>query len=149
MCGFEQRLQRPAFVRKTKHSGVGHEDVGYSYVVIRRGTRPSAPRDIEVGRLGQVGKEELAKSSGKKLQRELTESDEPVADVHEATEPVVVVETKPEMEAQSSEALDGALRSESNNWPRLVFPPMKRSGHVILDCCTPAGTPLHVVSCCF
>lgn len=139
MCGFEQRLQRPAFVRKTKHSGVGHEDVGYSYVVIRRGTRPSAPRNTEVGRLGQVGKEELAKSHTKSLQRELVESDEPMPEIHQEAEPVVATDVKPEPEARSPEELENALILESHNWPRLVFPPMKRSGHVILDCCTPEG----------
>lgn len=87
-------MQRPAFVRKTKHVRVGHEDIGYSYVVICRGKRPSPflPGDTEN-----------------------THSDI----------------------AQSETGDD--IRLEAYNWPRLVFPPLKRSGHVILDGCTAEG----------
>ncbi len=53
-CGFSQRLQRPAFVRRTKHSAVGHEDIGYSYVIIRRGLRPDAVM-TDIGRIGAIG----------------------------------------------------------------------------------------------
>ena len=28
---------------------------------------------------------------------------------------------------------------EAFEWPRLVFPPLKRSGHIILDACAPQG----------
>ena len=41
-CTFSQRMQRPAFVRRTKDVNAGHEDVGYSYIILRRGTRPEA-----------------------------------------------------------------------------------------------------------
>ena len=35
--------------------------------------------------------------------------------------------------------LEEALRREAYGWPRLVFPPLKRSGHIIIDACTPEG----------
>jgi hypothetical protein len=35
-----------------------------------------------------------------------------------------------------------ALRSAIGTWPRIVYPPMKRSGHVILDTCTSEGMQL-------
>lgn len=35
--------------------------------------------------------------------------------------------------------VEAALRLEAYSWPRLVFPPLKRSGHVILDGCTTEG----------
>ncbi|KAG8902132.1 37S ribosomal protein S22 [Tulasnella sp. 403] len=38
----------------------------------------------------------------------------------------------------SAEDLD-ALKRESYSWPRVVYPPLKRSGHVILDSCTSDG----------
>ena len=44
-CTFLQCLQRASFVRKTKHTGKGEEDVGYMYVVVRRGERPV--RDVQ------------------------------------------------------------------------------------------------------
>jgi len=36
------------------------------------------------------------------------------------------------------------LRLEAFGWPRLVFPPMKRSGHVILDSCTAEGKVMRI-----
>lgn len=47
------------------------------------------------------------------------------------------------VETQSAEELQEALRLEAFSWPRLVFPPMKRSGHVILDSCTAEGLSSH------
>jgi len=35
--------------------------------------------------------------------------------------------------------LQGILRQEAYQWPRLVFRPMKKSGHIILDSCTAEG----------
>jgi hypothetical protein len=32
-----------------------------------------------------------------------------------------------------------ALRAQAYSWPRIIYPPMKRSGHVILDMCNPDG----------
>jgi ribosomal protein RSM22 (predicted rRNA methylase) len=40
----------------------------------------------------------------------------------------------------SAEALDAAVAAASTGWSRLVRPPSKRSGHIILDLCTPAGS---------
>ncbi|SNX84189.1 uncharacterized protein MEPE_02897 [Melanopsichium pennsylvanicum] len=41
VCGFTARYHTPTFLRRTKHSDRGEENVGYSYVVVRRGQRPS------------------------------------------------------------------------------------------------------------
>jgi hypothetical protein len=40
---------------------------------------------------------------------------------------------------KSYEDLQEALRLEAYSWPRLVFPPLKKSGHIILDSCTAEG----------
>ena len=40
----------------------------------------------------------------------------------------------------SAEALDAAVAAAATGWSRLVRPPSKRSGHIILDLCTPAGS---------
>lgn len=42
-------------------------------------------------------------------------------------------------EEYTLEAINEALRLESFQWPRLVFPPLKKSGHIILDGCTAEG----------
>ncbi|THH19690.1 hypothetical protein EW146_g1524 [Bondarzewia mesenterica] len=142
VCGFSQRLQRPDFVRKTKHSGTGHEDIGYSYVVIRRGSRP-VRSDTKVGRLGEVGKRELQKLQSKAPVVDLQLHDESL-ETHPLTseEPTGTAHSRPTSSSSQQdgpENLDDALRLEAYHWPRLVFPPMKRSGHIILDCCTPEG----------
>ncbi|KAG1048462.1 hypothetical protein G6F43_009146 [Rhizopus delemar] len=41
-CHYSQRVQRPPFLMKTKHSKMNTEDAKYSYVVFRKGPRPSA-----------------------------------------------------------------------------------------------------------
>lgn len=41
-CHFTQTVQRPDYVRHTKHSTKNEEDAKYSYVILRRGPRPSS-----------------------------------------------------------------------------------------------------------
>ena len=49
-CHFGQKVQRPAFLRKTKHSGKGEEIANFSYVILKRGPRPpSGAATTEVG----------------------------------------------------------------------------------------------------
>lgn len=146
VCSFSQKLQRPAFVRKTKHSGVGQEDSGYSYVVIRRGTRP-APQGTKVGRLGYVGKVEAAKAAFKEEPiKELVVEDHYSHDA--ATDPDHPLpseapdENSPGAIELTEKDMHAALRLEAYSWPRLVFSPLKKSGHIILDGCTAEGTLL-------
>jgi len=42
-------------------------------------------------------------------------------------------------EGQTEEEVELGLRGEAYTWPRVVAPPMKRAGHVILDTCFPDG----------
>jgi hypothetical protein len=140
-------MQRAEFVRKTKHVKAGHEDVGYSYVVIRRGQRPQRP-DGEVGRLGSVG----LRGQQKQAQIEAPMAELSVQD--DAVRPELVAHVSPKepalhsielaAEVQPSEEVKSALRSEAYYWPRLVFPPLKRSGHIILDACTSEGILIHI-----
>ncbi|TFK26729.1 3-methyl-2-oxobutanoate hydroxymethyltransferase [Coprinopsis marcescibilis] len=141
VCGFSQRLQRPAFVRLTKHSGVGHEDVGYSYTVIKRGGRPTRATSQE-GRVGLVGRRAEEEKGGKIL-RELElyqEGLEPAELVSEPTPtPTEIITSTAALGSIAAAELDDTLRQEAYHWPRLVFPPMKKSGHIILDSCTAEG----------
>ncbi|KAI9361011.1 mitochondrial small ribosomal subunit Rsm22-domain-containing protein [Pilaira anomala] len=75
-CHFSQRVQRPTFLMKTKHSKFNTEDAKYSYVVLRKGTRP-------------------------------TKSD--------------------------------SLESQAYHWPRLIQPPLKKNGHIVMDTCSTNG----------
>ncbi|PPQ72470.1 hypothetical protein CVT24_003094 [Panaeolus cyanescens] len=138
VCGFSQRIQRPSFVRLTKHSGVGHEDIGYSYVVIRRGPRP-LPVNSMVGRVGTIGKRasdkaRLANAPLKEL-HVYSEGDAAQLLVPEQQETNISVTEK----VLTPTEVEEQLRQEAYHWPRLVFPPLKKSGHIILDSCTAEG----------
>lgn len=124
-------MQRPPFVRLTKRSGIGHEDIQFSYVVIQRGARPDRV-DSNVGRIGEFGKR-----SKKTTLNEL--------EIHvEGAESAIPSQTKnlevadPDHELSPSE-LHAQLRLEAYQWPRLIFSPMKKGGHAILDACTVEG----------
>lgn len=147
VCGYSQRLQRPSFLRKTKHSTRGEEEKGYCYLVVAKGERPSVStvaEDIKiVGRIGKVGREAaekaLIKSQGRSIIQEV--------EGHEAVMEVVRLhEMAPDMEnlegalpSVNSDKLEENLRKEAYSWPRMVAPPMKRKGHVTMDTCCPDG----------
>jgi hypothetical protein len=132
-------VERPPFVRRTKHSGVGHEDIGYSYVVIRRGPRPSIP-GVKVGRLGEVGRRQKQLEDAKRPPVELE-----VDDGNPRNPPVPVIasslaENMIESHDRNPSEIETVLQAEAFHWPRLVFPPLKKSGHVVMDVCDSSGT---------
>jgi ribosomal protein RSM22 (predicted rRNA methylase) len=67
-------------------------------------------------------------------------------EIHDGSERLVI-EQEPHadgrylelMEEHTTADMMEALRLESYHWPKLVFPPLKKSGHIILDSCTPEG----------
>lgn len=59
VCGFTARYHTPTFLRRTKHSDRGEENVGYSYVVVRRGQRPSLVTEAQ-RRMLEGGEQDLA-----------------------------------------------------------------------------------------
>ncbi|KIK70481.1 hypothetical protein GYMLUDRAFT_32504 [Collybiopsis luxurians FD-317 M1] len=144
VCGFSQRLQRPSFIRLTKHSTVGHEDTGYSYIVIQRGQRPARP-NRKLGRIGVVGKRELDKrSESQTVTKELglhTEDnvDELLAEASVVEDVIPSTSDSNPLHIPFDDKLQAELRQEAYSWPRLVFTPLKKSGHIILDACTPEG----------
>ncbi|KAI7821974.1 mitochondrial small ribosomal subunit Rsm22-domain-containing protein [Gamsiella multidivaricata] len=77
-CHFSQKVQRPDFLRKTKHSKENFEDSKYTYVVLRKGARPVFT---------------------------------PTSDMFAA----------------------------SHLWSRIVVPPLKKDGHVVIDTCAANG----------
>ncbi|KAL4067352.1 mitochondrial small ribosomal subunit Rsm22-domain-containing protein [Scleroderma yunnanense] len=207
ICGFSQRLQRPTFLRHTKHVRDGHEDMGYSYVVVQRGLWPDAMAE-PVGRIGAVGKDAMErqalthsavlqvlehaderqhnpqspslvtsqsqhfqgaedKSADEglpQLQSDIRSSLSSGAERHAPVHEQVYVSDADAIDAAKATSLphgdvntplnpvraqtlqpmaatdlEEALRREAYGWPRLVFPPLKRSGHIIIDACTPEG----------
>jgi hypothetical protein len=132
-------MERPPFVRRTKHSGVGHEDIGYAYVVIRRGPRPRIP-DVKVGRQGEVGRQQIQLEEAKRPLVELELDDGIPRSPPEPVTTYIFPEKRLEPHDLSSAEIDTLLKAEAFHWPRLVFPPLKRSGHVVMDICSPSGT---------
>ncbi|KAI0274926.1 mitochondrial small ribosomal subunit Rsm22-domain-containing protein [Gloeopeniophorella convolvens] len=141
VCGFSQRMERPPFVRLTKHSGVGHEDIEYSYVVIRRGLRPKRP-EAKVGRVGQVGRRQMQHEESKRppVELQLDEGDSRPEHTLASAPP----ETVEDSHILNPDLIDSLLKAEAFHWPRLVFPPLKKSGHVIMDVCAPTGKILRM-----
>ncbi|GMK53899.1 hypothetical protein CspeluHIS016_0104850 [Cutaneotrichosporon spelunceum] len=136
-CAFSQRIQRPRFTRKTKHAKRGEEDVSYSYLIVSRGKRPEPLSGLAegVGRFGAVGREAaaraLAKATGRTEIREVEGSDGGELEVVEIAHDIALPPTEDPVET------DIALRAEAYSWPRLVAPPLKRSGFVVMDACMP------------
>jgi len=167
MCGFSQRLQSPRFLRKTKHSSRGDEDKKYVYLVVARGPRPTVVAEGEIsalGRIGRVAKEDMEKQRAKEEGKGVLASVEGSGSEHVSYERIPIKEEaadstserldSAENEAESStSALDKAemvdhIRNEAYSWPRLVGPPLKKGGHIIMDVCAASGkyhSPCHDV----
>ncbi|KAJ2599460.1 37S ribosomal protein S22 [Coemansia sp. RSA 1721] len=111
---FSQRVQRPMFTMKTKHSKSNTEDLSYSYVVLRRGTRPENPvlsdsADVDSQQNSPVSISEAQSNPDKYL---------PNGYLRKTQE---------------------RLAGEAYYWPRIILPPIKRKGHVTADVCTVNG----------
>lgn len=131
-------VERPDFVRLTKHSSRGDEDSNFSYVVFRRQPRPSqSDHTTDVASIAKQGPLHPSQITP------------PTEMVFSETSPQGTdyfdVKQTEEVDAESSIVLDdpvgvsNAMKSEAAAWPRLVAPPLKRSGHVLLDGCAPSG----------
>lgn len=144
-CSFSQRLQRPTFVRRTKHAKKGEEDMGYSYLVIARGERPGRSQaSSSTGRVGGVAREEgrrlREKTEGRTVLREVEGGGfEMVSLVESMVEGGAIGSAEDALEMPEEEVDLEGLRTEAYEWPRLIAPPIKRSGHVIMDTCHPTG----------
>jgi ribosomal protein RSM22 (predicted rRNA methylase) len=140
-CHFSQRYIRPPFLQRTlgaKHRN--HEDVEFSYLSIMRGRdlRDQDEQNIIQGDVATerafVGFENAVATAnqsgggGVHVEQEAHEEFDPTA----PAVPDEHVEREAEQDADKS--------PHSLSLPRVVLPPLKRRGHVIIDMCTPAGT---------
>jgi ribosomal protein RSM22 (predicted rRNA methylase) len=124
-CHFKQRYIRPPFLQKilgAKHRN--HEDVEFSYVSVMRG-RDLRDKDEENIIQGEVATDRafIGFENPQAVAEEIEDEFDPTA-------PAV-----PDMEDTSTGETPHSL-----SLPRMVLPPLKRQGHVIIDMCTPAGT---------
>ncbi|KAL9114936.1 MAG: hypothetical protein Q9227_001179 [Pyrenula ochraceoflavens] len=121
-CSFEQRYIRPQFLQRIlKAKDRNHEDVKFSYVAFRKGFSPPPPLQAEPSPPIPVDQ---------------------VIPSFAGFESLTSLSNKPSPSSpQSPEALTdpSAITSLFSHLPRLVYPPLKRRGHVTFDVCTPAA----------
>jgi len=128
-CHFEQRYIRPPFLQRVLGArDRNHEDVLFSYISVMRG------RDLRDGENGQRILQGDQATDRAFIGYEHEPDPRMVADADfDPTAPAV-----PDVE----EVYDRTRNSgpHSLSLPRTVLPPLKRTGHIILDLCTPSGT---------
>ncbi|PYH40553.1 tRNA methyltransferase RSM22 [Aspergillus saccharolyticus JOP 1030-1] len=114
-CHFRQRYIRPPFLQRIIDAkNHNHEDLRYSYLVVQRGVDLREERGFKQDR--------VAKYHAAKGYEHLWPDEETKAAMTE--------------EEQQKLAEDEA-RFEPLTLPRIVYPPIKRRGHVTFDICTP------------
>ncbi|ORX38824.1 ketopantoate hydroxymethyltransferase-domain-containing protein [Kockovaella imperatae] len=164
ICSFSQKLQTPHFLRRTKNHKRGEEQKQYSYLVItrdpmaRRSDRSST--SAPAGYFGGVAKDRLRHRA---MQLHSNDSGRIIPDEEGSELYKVVSQAEADVDAAGNAvqrewdepglpALDRIsdlsgdvenrtrhLQADAFHWPRLVAPPIKRSGHVIMDTCDANG----------
>jgi hypothetical protein len=108
------------------------QDERFSFVVLRRGARPArgaAPHATPLGEaFGLAHEDNVAPEAADDV-------DDITADAEEAEEAEEVSSEPP----PSAAAVSAAVAAAAAGWSRIVRPPRKRSGHVVLDLCTATG----------
>ena len=94
--------------------------------------------------MGDVGRRQKQLEEAKRppIELELDDGSPQTSSTH-------VVSTQPEKMMGSHdrdpEEIEHLMKAEAFHWPRLVLPPLKKSGHVIMDVCGPSGMwPVYV-----
>lgn len=112
LCHFSQRFIRPRYLQTILgYNDRNHEDIKFSYLAVQRGVDQRELHGIEQGQQAR----DVALTGYEIAQTPNTEEEN-------------------EGKIPADDPLPHTL-----GFPRAVFHPMKRQGHVILDLCTPAG----------
>ncbi|KAL3468529.1 Rogdi leucine zipper containing protein-domain-containing protein [Aspergillus heterothallicus] len=120
-CHFEQRYIRPPFHQRIIGAkDRNHEDLKFSYLAVQRGVDLRETENIVQG--------VEARDAAFKGYEHLNEPANEAEAVSESVEP------------SSTSTPTEQPKFHTLSLPRMVFPPLKRRGHVIFDMCTPAGT---------
>ncbi|KAI5357601.1 putative ribosomal protein Rsm22 [Septoria linicola] len=121
VCAFEQRYHRPAFLQNIYGTkGRNHEDVEFSYISVMRGRdlrNTEAAENESIDEYGMSAETQTALIQGA-----------------DATDRAFTGYEQSGSSARDSNAPHPLAL------PRVVLPPLKRQGHVIIDLCTPTGT---------
>ncbi|KAF9138922.1 37S ribosomal protein S22 [Linnemannia schmuckeri] len=127
-CHFSQKVQRPDFLRKTKHSKDNYEDAKYTYVVLRKGPRPVF---TQASASPAVTLEATTSAPGSSLPEDTIILSDPSMKKKKAKKP------PPPSPVTYDNPED--MQTASYDWSRIVVPPLKKDGHVVIDTCAVNG----------
>lgn len=138
-CHFQQRYIRPQFLQRIIGvSDRNHEDVKFSYLAVQRGvdlrTTAGIVQDAKATEKAFAGYQHIFPDP-KPEPEESEIVDTPATTATTAAPETTPWTPTPELSASENPEIDFHALS----LPRLVYPPMKRRGHVILDVCTPGA----------
>lgn len=159
-CHFSQRIQRPSFQRYVKRAKLGTEDQKYSFVVIKRGKRPTLTdekkKELTYSKLSPMELINMLKMKSRKQLEVIGENNhnESIGDNEYSLDLTPFVNSLNNSQQNvyneiANSIVNGnniikadqreLLRLDSYNWPRIIYQPLKRKGHIILDSCHPNG----------
>ena len=120
-CHFSQRYIRPPFLQRiVDNKAYNHEDVRFSYMAVQRGV--DLRQDVGI-RQGPEATEAAFAGYGDAI---LPNDESRMSEDEEKEE-----------EKEQGDSAAAPTNFHSLSLPRLIYSPMKRRGHVILDVCTP------------
>ncbi|KAG0302488.1 37S ribosomal protein S22 [Dissophora globulifera] len=131
-CHFSQKVQRPDFLRKTKHSKENYEDSKYTYVVLRKGARPTFTQPASASISAASVKTQTP------TEPTVLSSEPSDATSHTAATPSKKFK-KPPPPPPVTYDNDADMFAASHNWSRIIMPPLKKDGHVVIDTCAADG----------
>ncbi|KAF2146378.1 uncharacterized protein K452DRAFT_294938 [Aplosporella prunicola CBS 121167] len=161
-CYFKQRYIRPPYLQRLLGArDRNHEDVQFSYLAVQRGVDLRRERRFEQGETAADaafeghGFEEVVDVDVEEgvdaeagVEAETIVAEQEQAQQEPTQEPTTTTEeaapsTTAEQDAASAKAAVAASAAQTQaltlTLPRLILPPLKRRGHIIMDMCTPAG----------
>lgn len=124
-CSFEQRFIRPQFLQRIlKAKDRNHEDIKFSYVAVRKGVDFRSDLD-----------------NSSILRQTATAADSAFAGYEDFADiPIPSSAPFPTSEQPSDTPLTPhSINTLALALPRLIYPPLKRRGHITFDVCTPAA----------
>jgi ribosomal protein RSM22 (predicted rRNA methylase) len=134
-CSFQQRYIRPQYLQRILGAkDRSHDDVDFSYISVLKGRdlREQTPVSFE-------NLEDPSSAPQTLTSTRLT----PDQTTDQAFEGFEHVEIPAEVDSDGIQATQTTRSAEwlpsLRDMPRLVYPPLKRRGHVTLDVCTPVG----------
>jgi len=122
-CHFSQRFTRPPFLQKVLEAKWrNHEDIDFSFIAVQRGSSATTTTNTNADSDATTKETFVPPMSTQKASE--------VADR--------AFQGYEHAKSREVDPADGA--PDARSLPRQILPPLKRTGHVTLDLCTPAGT---------